>query len=583
MSNNQNPTYLTDVSLNFLSDDERHNHIDLDGFSRGRYNYTFKISKGVEGDDVNIELEYDWPTDHYALGSWQRIMTFDDVIEIIRKGNVLHWRGKDEEDFSLRLTFNCKDVSQGRINGTGKISSRISMVFRKITKEVKDGEYILKAIRDGMPDDEGREYATDFFKRELAGELLAELRASSYWETNNASNDMRDVNIGLYISCLRSLMARLYEIFDCSDENKAKIKAREYQTMDIDLKSFANTDINLQGFVNRINKELTRKGHLTIKFRHLWKSMTEARYGRNSHTFTVKKGDKEQEYSIAFGTYYSQVCTIREDERDNVKKIELSTYHLIDYIESFIHKFFSDNSNNENIDNYLSIDFPVYANQYSISLPQNRNTQILEQMLRKTKDAFFDTYICHLEDQLLQSGLISDDVPVEIVDKFSIKKGSSLSFTFPADMEDVHFEYWAEELIRNIGISFKEMIAEKLNSIDLPPDRNIITPYSENNLTEKAEIIREFVDPYKNDSIMIWPTYLRVPKFWQDGAAYAPFYLIENQSESISWNIEKIEVYISDCIEEDGVLFYGVQVVFVPKIEIINPDKIYRLLFRAIE
>ena len=129
MSNNQNFTYLTDVSLNFLSDDERHNHIDLDGFSRGRYNYTFKISKGMEGDDVNIELEYDWPTDHYALGYRQRIMTFDDVIKIIRKGKVLHWSGKDEED-SLYLTFDCKDISQGRISGVGKISRRINMVFR---------------------------------------------------------------------------------------------------------------------------------------------------------------------------------------------------------------------------------------------------------------------------------------------------------------------------------------------------------------------------------------------------------------------------------------------------------------------
>ena len=415
MSNNQNPTYLTDVSFSFLSDDERHNHIDLDGFSRGRYDYTFKISKGIERNDVNIELEYDWPTDHYALGSRQRIMTFDDVIEIIRKGKVLHWRGKDEED-SLYLTFNCKDISQGRISGTGKIGGRISTVFWKLTKEVKDGEYILKAIRDDMPDDEGREYALDFFKRELTGELLAELRASSYWETNNASNDMRDVNIGLYISCLRSLMARLYEIFDCSDENKAEMKAGKYKPGDARIKEFARSSINLQELVHKINKELSRNDYLAIEHEHLWNAMTEARYGRSSHTFTVKKGDKEQEYSIAFGTYYRQVCTIGEDERDNVKKIELSTYHLVDYIESFIHKFFSDNSNNKNIDNYLSIDFPVYANRYSISLPQNRNTRILEQMLKITKDAFFDTYISQLESRLLESGLISDDVPVEIVD-----------------------------------------------------------------------------------------------------------------------------------------------------------------------
>ena len=151
-------------------------------------------------------------------------------------------------------------------------------------------------------------------------------------------------------------------------------------------------------------------------------------------------------------------------------------------------------------------------------------------------------------------------------------------------MEDVHFEHWAEEHIRNIGIGFTEMIAEKLNSIDLPSDRSIITPYTNDDLTKEASIILEFIEPFynNNDRMVIYPTYLRVSNFWQDGTAYAPFYLIEDQSESIHCSIEKIEVYISDCIEEDGVLFYGVRVVFVPKIEIINPDKIYRLLFRAI-
>ena len=585
MSDNPKFTYLTDVSLNFLSDDEKHNHINLDDFSRGRYNYTFKTSKGMERNDVNIELEYDWPTDHYALGSWQRIMTFDDVIKIIRKGKVLHWSGKDEKDFSLHLTFNCKDISQGRISGTGKRIGRISPAFW-ITTKVKDGEYdgeyIPKTIRDNMPDDEGREYYLDCSKRKLAGELLAELRVGSYRETSNSSNDVRDVSIGLYISVLRSLMSRLYEISECSDENKAEMKTGEYQTDDKDLKSFANSKINLQKLVDKINKELAHNDHLTIKFHHLWKSMAEARYGRNSHTFTVKKEGKEQEYSIVFGTYYRQVCRIREDERDNAKKIELSTYHLIDYIEDFIHTFFSDDSNNKNIENYLSIDFPVYADQYSISLPQNRNTRILEQMLRKTKENFTDECISSFESQLLQLGLISDDVPVEIVDKFSIKKGPSLSFTFRADMEDFNFEQWAKEHIRKFNIIFQKRTSEQLNSIDILSDRNIITPYSENDLTEKA--VCEFVDTYKNDSMMIWPTHPRKHNFWQDGAAYAPFYLIEDQSESISWNIEKIEVRISDYMEdkEKDILFYRVQIVFVPKIEIINPDKIYRLLFRAI-
>ena len=587
MSSNQEFTHLTDVSLNFLSDDERHNHIDLDGFSRGRYNYTFKISKGMEGDDVNIELEYDWPTDHYPLGSWHGIMTFDDVIEIIRKEKVPYWSGKDEEDFSLRLTFNCKDISQGRISGTGKIIGKISPAFW-ITTKVKDGEYdgeyIPKTIRDNMPfDDKGR---TDFFKhfkRKLAGELLAELRVGSYRETSNSSNDVRDVSIGLYISVLRSLIARLYEISECSDENKAEMKTGEYQTDDKDLKSFANSKINLQKLVDKINKELAHNDHLTIKFHHLWKSMAEARYGRNSHTFTVKKEGKEQEYSIVFGTYYRQVCRIREDERDNAKRIELSTYHLIDYIEDFIHTFFSDDSNNKNIENYLSIDFPVYADQYSISLPQNRNTRILEQMLKITKDAFFDKYISRLESILLQSGLIFDDVSIEIVDKFSIKEGSSFPFDFPADMEVHNFEIRAKGHIRKFNIIFQERTSKQLNGIDIPPDRNIITTYSENDLTEKA--VREFVGPFKNDSMMIYPTYLRVSNFWQDGVAYAPFYLIEDQSESISWNIEKIEVRISDYMEdkEKDILFYRVQIVFVPKIEIINPDKIYRLLFRANE
>ena len=65
--------------------------------------------------------------------------------------------GINKDDYNIHLSFNCKEVGDAGISGTGKITNITDVASRQVGKRVVGDEYVLTVTRKGVEMPEEKE------------------------------------------------------------------------------------------------------------------------------------------------------------------------------------------------------------------------------------------------------------------------------------------------------------------------------------------------------------------------------------------------------------------------------------------
>ena len=554
-------------------------YMDYDRY-RGENGSQFVFApKTTEKRDVTLKLGF--PIDGIPYYGDARNVPFKEILTIM-EGKSVRWRGRriegDEELENVDGTFKCTKVDGEYLLGFGTIKkSGIQTSTRTIhAEEGFDGNkskyWIEQTSGERLSDLEKEREAFLFYKDQLKRELLSKIRASSKNETNKNNQEDRKVNIENYVSILRSVMAQLHTIRGCGGE------LRYFVEQSIGCCDFAkHIRRMLSESIRRRGVEKHQVGQKELNFERIWRFIDSVRYGNRGREENKYQPEfKLKDYSAKFriSSDFHQPCNITF-EADNKLIIAISIYHLSSYVEEYVHKLFSDDTKDGCIKDYLEEHHSKHSyGLYSIPLPQDIGTGIIETFLRRNEEWFNNIFKTKFKEGLLKSGLLQNaDLPID-----DDVKGPGCLITFRLEPEttknnmELYLERDAEECVREVSLALRKKVVENLNVLDLPRET----------LAECS------VDEYRPTLLKLVPNLFSAERigvpYWDErnikrgGREYVPEYIIEKGA--VSRDIEKIELSISrEKDDKYDILFFKVMIVVVLNVEVIDTNKIHRVLF----